>query len=280
MRFLLAAIVICASVDVPTPAHASDFWDEVRTPGLRVWREDLARARLALRARRFVQAREAATLAIQTLPQRAEGYVVRARVSAEQGVVEGAREDLLAALERDESALDSPEDGTPAAEVLARAGDYTTAARVLQRVLGRMRSGGSRRMLYGLYGDVLMALGSERLVDAVRAYREALRAARHDPRSSLGLALALRRTPGADRDAPEWRDLARRVAARGRVEALLASLPIPEEERLARRAITLEAMDDNAGAVESWGSIAAGVWQSHAAEQAEALSSTRRRRRP
>lgn len=280
MRLLIVLLIVGASLDVPQSAQASDFWDEVRTPGLRVWREDLARARLALRARRFVQAREAATLAIQTLPQRAEGYVVRARVSAEQGVVAGAREDLLAALERDESSLDSPEDGTPAAEVLARAGDYQTAARVLQRVLGRMRSGGSRRMLYGLYGDVLMALGPDRLVDAIRAYREALRAARHDPRSSLGLALALRRTPGADRDAPEWRDLARRVAARGRVEALLASLPIPDEERVARRAITLEATDDVAAATEAWASIAEGIWQEHASTQAEALASNGRRRRP
>ena len=274
----MVLLLLMTSFDVPERARASDFWDEVRTPGLRVWREDLARARLALRARRFVQAREAATLAIQTLPERAEGYVVRARVSAEQGVVEGAREDLLAALERDESSLDSPEDGTPAAEVLARAGDYETAARVLQRVLGRMRSGGSRRMLYGLYGDVLMSLGPERLVDAVRAYREALRAARHDPRSSLGLALALRRTPDADRDAPEWRDLARTVAARGRVEALLASLPIPDAERAARRAITLEAMDDVAGAVEAWAAVDEGVWASHAADQAGELTTPRRRR--
>ncbi|MCB9618534.1 MAG: tetratricopeptide repeat protein [Sandaracinus sp.] len=230
-------------------AHASEFWDEVKTPGLRLWRQDMTRARAALRARRLAQAREAASAAIRRLPERAEGWLVRGLAAGEAGELDAARDDLLHARRLDPAALDEPAEGARAGELLARAGSHAEAAEVLGRVLARARSGQARHGLYGLYGDALSVLGPERLEDAERAYREALRDSPHDPRASLGLALVLVR--GRDDDL-EWRELARRIAALGRLDALLLGLEVPEPERAARRAVVLEALGDAAGARTAW----------------------------
>ncbi len=261
LTFLLLCAVIATTGDVA----ASDFWDEVRNPGQRVWREDVARARLALRARRFEDARDAANAAVARLPDRAEGYVVRALVAGELGALQDAHRDLHRAIEIDPTSLDDPLDAGPAAQLLARQGDLSTAVSVLGRVLSRMRDGHSRRILYSLYGDILGALGPQRNADAIRAYREALRGARRDPRATLGLALALRRETS---DGVEWRDLARAVAARGRLEVLLANLPLSEAERQARRAVIAEAIGDEAAARAAWTAANTGPWAGHAAAQA------------
>jgi tetratricopeptide (TPR) repeat protein len=258
----LVALSLAFLAAIAAPAHGSDFWDEVKTPGLRAWRQDVARARTALRARRLAQAREAASAAIARLPERAEAWLVRGLAAGEAGEVEAAQADLLHARELDPSVLDEASDGARAGELLARAGRHAEAADVLGRVLARMRSSQGRHGLYGLYGDALSVLGPERRLDAERAYREALRDSPHDPRATLGLALALFRGGG---DASEWRELARRVAAVGRLDALLLGLDVPDVERAARRAVVLEAIGDTNGARAAWvGASRDGAWAEHA----------------
>ncbi|MAC28606.1 MAG: hypothetical protein CMH59_19355, partial [Myxococcales bacterium] len=218
------------------------------------------------------QARQAADAAVRRLPERALGYVLRGLAAGQGGDLAPAIADFEAALERDPASLDEPLDGARAAELLARGGRHDLAARVLGRVLGRMREGGGRRSLYALYGDVLLTLGPARLSDAVRAYREALRTAAHDPRAGIGLALALRRQAAAtDGAGDEWRVLARRVAARGRLDALLNSIDVPESERAARRAVALEASGDRAAARNAWLQAEHGPWAAQAHAAAEAL---------
>jgi len=271
LRLVLALALLSAA-----PVQASDFWDEVRTPGLRDWNQDIRRARAALRARRLEQARTAANTAVERLPDRSEGYVVRGIALGELGDLDGAARDLARALELDEAALDESLDGARAAEILSRHGEYELAAEVLGRVLGRMRAGSGRRALYGLYGDVLLTLGPARADDAVRAYREALRNARYDPRASLGLALALYRQG----DRLESLDLARAVAARGRLDALLGSLTVPDAERAARRGLALQAIDDLPGARTAWTEAGTdGTWGEKNQQALEALRAPARRGR-
>jgi tetratricopeptide (TPR) repeat protein len=263
VRLLAFALALLALGSAPV--RGSEFWDEVKTPGLRAWRQDVARARTALRARRLAQAREAASAAIARLPDRAEAWLVRGLAAGEAGELSAARDDLLRARELDAGALDDATDGARAGELLARAGSHEVAADVLGRVLARMRSSQGRHGLYGLYGDALSVLGPERREDAERAYREALRDSAHDPRATLGLALVLLRGG----DDLEWRELGRRIAALGRLDALLLGLDVPETERAARRAVVLEAVGDTAGARAAW-AIAAreGAWADDAARRA------------
>ncbi len=268
MTFGLFFVVTSATTFL-APAAASDFWDEVRHPGLRAWRQDIAQARLALRAHRFREAMAAANAAVARLPEQAEGYVVRALAAAQLGAPEDACRDLRRALELDPASLDDPLDAGRAAQILAGRGDFEAAARVLRRALARMREGHSRRALYTLYGDVLSALGPAHNADAIRAYREALRTAQRDPRASLGLALALYRE---DAQGTEWRALARSVAARGRLEILLGGLALSEADRQARRAVLAEAIGDEAAARAAWGAAQSGPWAAHAAARAEERS--------
>ena len=236
-------------------AHASDFWDEVRTPGLTAYRADVETARNALGARRLAQATTLATEAIARLPDRPEAFVVRGFAKGEAGEVEAVTEGLLRALELDASALDDPSAGSRAAELLARGAHLDAAAEVLARVLGRMHASALRQTVYALHGDVLLSRGPEHLQDALRAYREAVRG-NATPRAELGLALALYRAG----DEAEWSALARSVAAHGRLDPLLENLPVPDTEREARRALVLEATGDTAAARGAWDLSRGGAW--------------------
>jgi tetratricopeptide (TPR) repeat protein len=243
-------------------AHASEFWDEVKTPGLREWRQHVADARAALSAGRFDDALHEADQAVARLPERAEGQVVRARALGELSQMEAAVAGFERALELDPSSLDRVEDGAHAAQIVAGAGSYVLAARILPRVLGRMNDNAHRGDLYALHGDVSMSLGPDRLRDAVLAYREAARGSgRNNRRVSLGLALALARQG-------EWfeaHDLARDAAAGGALDGVLAALPIPEPERAARRALVLEATGDRSSADAAWREAATdSPWQAFA----------------
>ncbi|MAQ15095.1 MAG: hypothetical protein CMN30_09925 [Sandaracinus sp.] len=249
------------------PAAASDFWDEVREPGSRAYAEEVRQARRALRSRERTRAAQLARSAIERLPERPEARVVLGLALGPEDPATGA-EELARALSTDPGALDDESDGADAADVLARGGRYELAADLMGRLLGRMRAGAARQNLYVLYGDVLGLRGPEHLDDAERAYREALRAVPHEPRASIGLALVLHRR-GDDTD--EWRRLAERVAARGRVESLLASLPLPDAERAARRALVLTAIGDRSGARSAWDLAREGAWTDHATRSSEAL---------
>jgi len=55
------------------------------------------------------------------------------------------------------------------------------------------------------------------------------------------------------------------------VESLLASLPLPDAERAARRALVLTAIGDRSGARSAWDLAREGAWTDHATRSSEAL---------
>jgi tetratricopeptide (TPR) repeat protein len=250
-------------------ARASDFWDEVKNPGLRRYNRHIAEGRAAAAAGRFPEAVVEAEAAIVRLESRPEAWILKGRAFGELGRLDEATTAFERALAIDPDALSAPEDGRHAAQFLAAAGRYDLAAALLPRVLGRMSASSARVELYALYGDVLSALGPERLREAIAAYREAVRqGGRHDPRSALGLSLCLRRN-GAEAEA---RDLARGASVRGRIDGVLHALPIPESERAARRAVALLAIGDREGAREAWREAASGeFFAEHARQEQLAL---------
>ncbi|MEM9194219.1 MAG: tetratricopeptide repeat protein, partial [Myxococcota bacterium] len=184
-----------ASLMWPSRTAGSDFWDEVRTPGLRAWRLHIEAAESAATAERWADTHAAAEAAIALLPERAGAYAWLGRAHAETSNLEEAVAAYRRALELDPTSLDTYAQGSYAAELCAGASAHELSARILRRLLGRMPDNRARADLYALYGDVLLTLGPDRLREAVLAFREAARqGGRANVRVSLGLALALARS--------------------------------------------------------------------------------------
>ena len=288
---LLAATWVAA-----TPAMASDFWDEVKTPGLRVYRQHLRAARTALDGDDFDGARQNASDAIARIEDRPEAHVILGLALGELGRPAEGADAFTRALTLDRGALDTPEDGGQAARIAAMAGQYPLAARILERVLGRMPAVPQRAELYALFGDVLLTLGPSSLRDATIAYGEAYRhTAGGNMRALIGLCLALRRSshgyPAEDDASPSQqpeggrppRDRTRSddsaavdegvqmtalLAGRAGLDGIVVRLPIPATERAARRALIAESQGDHAAAQAAWRDAAAdGPWRDHALAQ-------------
>ncbi len=262
--FLAAVWMASLALVRPESANASEFWDEVRSPGLRVFRTHIRQARRSIRTRAFDEALRATDRAIAALPRRAEAHLLRALALGGLGRRAEAPAVLSHAYSLSAKVFEHPVLGTSSAELAASAGAYDLTARILVQVLGRMQDSKGRQALYVLLGDVQLSLGPDRLSDAVRAYRDALRRSTPNPRALLGLALALSRAG----DHEEALEIARRVAAGGDFDHILNQLPVPPTEQAARRAIALEAIRDRSAAERAWmDADKDGPWGAHTQRQ-------------
>ena len=260
----LAAAVV-AVLGLSSAVKASDFWDEVRAPGLRDYRALVERSRSALRAREYREALQQADRAVERMSDRAPAHLLRALALGSLRRHHEAVEALERALQLDGSALRDFEQGMAAVRIAARAAAYQLASRILSRLPGQMPESQGRGSVYALQGDVLQLLGPERLSAAVLAYRMALRevAPGDRPAVRLGLALALHREgkPG------QARELGLQAGEHAAVERALRSLPLPAGERAARLAVMLESRGDRLGAQKCWSMAAkagVGPWTEHA----------------
>jgi tetratricopeptide (TPR) repeat protein len=268
-RILLAAAAFLA-VSFPPSARASDFWDEVRTPGLRAYRVLVEKAERDLDAGRYAEALEKAESAVDRMSDRPPAHVVRGLALGglkRYGEAVGAFEQALLL---DRAALDDVDHGAAAVRIATRAAAYPLAALILSRLLGRMPDSPLRNALYAVQGDVLQLLGQEQLSAAVLAYRLAL----HNGQSGenvtllLGLALALHREGKPEQAA----ELATRASAPVAVEHSLRSLALPRSERDARMAVWLESRGDFEGAGRAWSTAATeGPWAGHARQALKRL---------
>ena len=244
-------------------AHASDFWDEVRAPGLRAYRTALREAEDALARGRASDALEHARQALGRLDARPEAHRMAGRALSDMRRHDQAVEAFERALALDPAALDPPAAATAAATSAIATGALPLEERILRRALGHL-SDEPRGALLVWHGDVLQALGAEHLLGAMLSYREALRSEDADhPRALLGLALALHR----DGEVDQAEALARQIAEADALERAMARVsPLPLVERVARRALRLDAIGDHAGALAAWRTVAkhAGPWRAHA----------------
>jgi tetratricopeptide (TPR) repeat protein len=263
----VASLVVALALP-SAPSHAaraSDFWEDVRDPGLPAYRADVRRAEVAYRARRYPEAlafAEHARGLRDDLPEapRLQGLALGAM---------GHVPDAIAALERalalDPAAFDDAMIGAEAAHIAVRGEAWALAAAILERAVAAMPPSPSRRAFYAEYGDVLLTLGPAHLEASVRAYEVALRdGGGHDARAALGLALALHRA-GRRADAERRLDEVRRAI---RVEGVLASVAGPLAERNARRALLHEAAGRRSEALAAWEAAAERPeWAEHARAQ-------------
>jgi tetratricopeptide (TPR) repeat protein len=262
-----AAFVLCAIALALTPraAVASDFWDEVRSPGLGSQRAHVNKGRDALGQNRPQLALQHADAAVARRAERADGHVLRGRALgalARHGEATAAFEQALAL---DPHALDDGTAATAAAQSALIVERADLALRVLTSAIARTRNAQMRARALLLTADALQAHGPSALRRAIAAYREALVESAFEKQSLLGLAIALHRAGEHDE--------ALALAVRAGVK------PDPTwlspREHAARMALWLLAIGDRAGAEQAWARAAEGghAWSEHA-RGALALSRT------
>ena len=257
--------VTCLWLVIPAQALASDFWEEVRIPGLSAYRSLLAQGERALTDNNFDDALDFSRRASTRLPEQPDAHVLRGRVLSAMQRYEDAAEAYSQALARDRAALDAPTVATVAADHAAWAGRFALAVEILVRAVGRSKPGSGRAALYTLLGDMRMCLGPPGLGAATAAYRQALtypaESRRDKRRALLGLALARHRA-GYPQEA---RELARRAIGGALLEVQGARWPLPRGERSARLAVGFWAIGDEAAAARSFKAVPAGSpWYGHA----------------
>jgi tetratricopeptide (TPR) repeat protein len=255
--------VFCLLVAATAPARASDFWDEVRNPGLGAHRMHLRRGRDALAANRAELALTEADAAIARCAECAAGSALRGRALSALGRHAQAVEAFEAALHRDDAALDAiAADGLALAFSASSVGQPELAAHALERLLAQSREVGARTQAVAMLADALQAEGPDELKRAIMTYREAMADDVARKRALLGLALALDRDGAHD----EALALARRAGPESDPNATSAWLP--ETERAARLALWLTAIGDSTAADQAWqrASEGGGPWARHASE--------------
>ncbi len=261
-------IIVCA-LAFPSGGRASDFWDEVRTPGLRAHATLMHEVAVAIRREEGHHALELLTRDPAIFADHPDTLRMRGLALALTGDSAGALQALQRAQQLDATVLDDVTWGTRAALIAAKSGHLAWASDIVARVVGGLPALPVRRELFSLLGDLLLTQGPTRLPEALVAYREALRGSTStDVRSTLGLALALRRN-GEPQAA---RDVMSRITAASRVDVVVNVLPLPESEKAARLAIAYEAVGDVEQALTQWAAAAAlPMWQAQANAEANRL---------
>lgn len=273
-----AALLWLAGSTCPALALAGGpgFWEAVRRPALVRYRALIRQAEAAMDEHAWARAAELSERAAALVDDRPEAHLLLGRASLSLHEPTTARKAFGAALGASATALDDPTLAQVAAHAAMLAGDCAFAARVLQRAVGLLDAGRERRQLFTRLGDALLCAGPASLAAALRAYRHALRGS-HDPEDQslplrLGMALALRRAGE--------REQARRalsgLSMPERLERSLQNHLLPEPERLARIATGLEAIGDQAGALQAWRDAASlgGPWHAFHSTQASVLPDT------
>jgi hypothetical protein len=251
---LLASLLFGA-----TRARASDFWDEVRNPGLFAHLGHLRTGRNALATNHAELALIEANAAIASCQDCADGHVLRGRALAASAHQEDAVVAFEHALGLHADALDDASDALPAAISALRSGQPQLSAAILTRTLALCRDPIARSRALAMLADALQAQGPPELRRAIAAYGEAMRDDEARKHALLGLALALHRKG----EPAQALSLARQA---GEPETSSAGNWLPEPERDARLALWLGSIGDHSAAAQAWQRAAenGGPWREHA----------------
>lgn len=256
---LLAAFTLAFA----QPVAASDFWDEVRSPGTAAHRAHLVSAAAALRQNRAELALQHADAAVAKRPERAAGHAMRGRVLGAMGRHGEATAAFEHALAHDPQALDGDAQAIAAAQSALHVGRADLAQRITTRLLSRTRNARARARALLMLADALQVSGPRELRRAIATYREAIVDDAQEKQALLGLALALHRTG----EHAEALALGRRAGVRPDPTAL------PPYEHAAREALWLLSIGDRAAAEQAWARAAEGghAWSEHARAALAAL---------
>ncbi|MGD8862249.1 MAG: tetratricopeptide repeat protein [Myxococcales bacterium] len=260
MRGRVAALWILVLLGTADRSRASDFWDEVRTPGLQEYRGLVRRGTRALEENRPLATLELAARAIARLPDRRAAHLLQARAFFALARYGDALRAFERAIELGAGQPLEPHDGV----ALAVSAIHTARLGIAREALGRALSASgdpdTRRDLLVMTAHVTLASGPAHLQRALQLFREALRTAGPDRDTLLGLALATHR----DGRAQEALALARRALALDARPRPVGPAWLPGAERAGREAMLHLARGEQEAARRSLReSRRAGPWCRH-----------------
>jgi tetratricopeptide (TPR) repeat protein len=259
VRQVVRAGVLACLLPLASGARASDFWDEVRNPGLFGHLAHLRKGRDALATNHWDLALAEADAAIALCQDCADGLVLRGRALAASAHPEDAVVAFERALSLRADALDDASDALAAATGALHADHPQLSAAILTRVLALCRDPLARSRALAMLADALQAEGPAELRQAIAAYGEALRDDEARKHALLGLALALHRKG----EPAQALSLARQA---GELETSTPDNWLPESEQQARLALWLSSIGDHSAAAQAWQRAAQsnGPWAEHA----------------
>jgi tetratricopeptide (TPR) repeat protein len=263
MAELHSALVFVLGVTgaiAPNSAAASDFWDNVRAPGLGAYRLHLRLAAAAFAGNRSDVALQEADVAIQKCADCEAAHVMRGRALIAVGRNGEALSAFEHALALDANALSQAADARAAARSAINVGKPELGVAVLRRLLERSDDPRGDPLAQIMLADALQAVGPATLRNAIVAYREAIEDDASAAQAVLGLALALHRSG----DVAQGLALLRRTGPQAGLGTAGGWLSGPE--RAARVGLWLTAIDDLPAARDAWLRAAdgGGPWCDHA----------------
>lgn len=179
------------------PAHAeSDFWAEVRRPGITVYRRSMAEGRVLREQGRLREALVAFDRAAAALPDEPEGHLWRGNVLFDLDDARGAIDAWDSARELDPTIAEGVRHAFDMAIALSKAQEIARTVAEYERIIPRLSAGDDPELRAGIFancGEAQMAQGRDQLDAAVRNYRRALEEMPTYRLGHWGLAVALDR---------------------------------------------------------------------------------------
>lgn len=193
-------VLLAVALAAPTARADSEFWSEVRRPGITAYRRSMAEGRVLREQRRLREALAAFDLATQALPDEAEGHLWRGNVLFEMNDARGAVDAWDRAREIDPMLAESVRPSFDMAIALSKTEDYVRTVAEYERIVPRLGAGEDPEFRAGVFAncaEAQMAQGRDHLDAAVRNYRRSIEEVSTYRLGHWGLAVALDRQGSA-----------------------------------------------------------------------------------
>ena len=196
VSLVLFGLALTITLGPLSAAADSDFWAEVRRPGITAYQRAMAEGRVLREQGRLREALEALGRATQALPDEAEGHRWRGNVLFDLDDPRGAVDAWDRARELDPMLAENVRHAFDMAIALSKTQDFVRTVAEYERIVPRLGAGEDAEFRAGVFAncaEAQMAQGRDHLDAAVRNYRRSLEELSTYRLGHWGLAVSLDR---------------------------------------------------------------------------------------
>lgn len=194
--FLVVLVLALGAAPASVAAEGSEFWAEVRRPGITIYRRSMAEGRVLREQGRVRDSLAAFDRATRALPDEAEGHLWRGNILSDLDDARGAVDAWDRARELDPTLAEGVRHAFDMAIALSKTQDFPRTVAEYERIVQRLGSSDDAEFRAGVFAncaEAQMAQGRDHLDAAVRNYRRALEELPTYRLGHWGLAVALDR---------------------------------------------------------------------------------------